>query len=203
MNTDNTLRVIIGDAEVAIPSYYQQVDSMPNDPEGSVPLMIQTDNAACFVVLYPIDESREMPRDKETIVAGIRPFLGDDQGLIEVGAGDDFAFTIVKTLKDPGGVQYTLTFHKFADGNTVCAQGYFDEMGVTGMRDNMVYAMLSDEGVVGTEEDPADGWKLDPYDPDYKQGALMNLSEQDIYDEMFPDSPLSMCRELVGFLKQQ
>ena len=30
---------------VSIPKYYQRVDSMPDDPEGSLPYMVQTENA--------------------------------------------------------------------------------------------------------------------------------------------------------------
>ena len=44
------------------------------------------------------------------------------------------------------------------------------------------------------------GWTCDPYDEKIDRGALMNISEQERFDEMFPGFPLSMCRELVKFL---
>lgn len=202
MSKENTKDVRVGRAFVAIPNYYTQVDSMPEDPEGSTPFMMHTDNSVCFVLLSPLNETQEMPHDKETIISGIREYMEENQGLIEVDATDDYAYTIVKTLKEPSGVQYILTFHKFlADGN-VCIQGYFDEQGMTGIRDSMVYSVLKNENVVGCDEDPTEGWSKDPYDPNYKKGVLMNLSEQEVYDEQFPGFPLSMCREMVRTLKE-
>lgn len=34
----------------SVPDYCKQVDSTPEDPEGSVSLMAQSDNAVCFVM---------------------------------------------------------------------------------------------------------------------------------------------------------
>ena len=48
----------------------------------------------------------------------------------------------------------------------------------------------------GFDETVAD-WRFDPYDSDYKRGFLMNKSELEEYDELFPLHPLSMTREFV------
>lgn len=98
---------------VSIPKYYQRVDSMPDDPEGSLPYMVQTENAACFALIFPVDESQSLPRTQDELIAGIRQFLGENQGLIEAIAETDYVFSIVKTLKQPSGVQYVLTYQKF------------------------------------------------------------------------------------------
>ena len=85
----------------------------------------------------------------------------------------------------------------FSAQGALTVQGFFEENGATGVRDSTVYEMCRRDGTVGDAEDPFRDWAKDPYDPEYTKGALMNLSEQEKYDEMFPDFPLSMCRELV------
>jgi len=53
------------------------------------------------------------------------------------------------------------------------------------------------DGKIGAN---GEGWVADPYDPTYMQGALMNLSEKEEYDEAFPNHPLSQARKIVKFL---
>ena len=64
----------------------------------------------------------------------------------------------------------------------------------------MVFEMFRREQAGGENEDPFKGWTCDPYDEKIDKGALMNISEQERFDEIFPGFPLSMCRELVRFL---
>ena len=40
----------------------------------------------------------------------------------------------------------------------------------------------------------------DPYDSEYREGFLMNFSERDIFDERFPDHPLSIARKYVKWV---
>lgn len=40
----------------------------------------------------------------------------------------------------------------------------------------------------------------DPYDENYKEGFLMNVSEDESMDEQFPDHPLSMLRKYVKWV---
>ena len=65
------------------------------------------------------------------------------------------------------------------------------------MRDAIVFELYRKEHLIGTDDDPYAGWTRDPYDETVKDGALMNLSEQKEYDDMFRGFPLSMCREFV------
>ncbi len=44
------------------------------------------------------------------------------------------------------------------------------------------------------------GWAQDPYDKNIKHGALMNISEQEKFDDKFFGFPLSMCREFIKAL---
>lgn len=182
---------------LCIPSYYQKVDSMPGDPENSVPYEVQTHNSGCIAFISTVDISKALPRKWEDLIRGIRHFLADNQGIIEVVTENDYVYSIVKNLREPSGVQYILTYQKFCKNSIVEIQGFFEEAGTTGIRESMVYAMLHNEKLIGDEENPLAGWMKDPYDENVKKGALMNLSEQEQFDEKFPGFPLSMCREFI------
>lgn len=193
----NTQDITINGKTITIPDYYQKVDSMPDDPENSVPYMVQTGNAMCFALIFPVDESKSLPRTKASLISGIRSFLGKNQGLIQVEAGEDHVYSIVKSMKEPSGVQYILTYQKFYPEFILNIQAYFDEIGTTGMRDGLVYELCRRENLVGNDSDPFAGWVKDPYDETIKDGALMNLSELERIDTQFPGFPLTMCREFV------
>ena len=61
----------------------------------------------------------------------------------------------------------------------------------------MVFSIIKSAAPDRSVEDIFGGWTRNPYDESVKDGALMNLSEQEEYDEMFPEHPLSMCRKFV------
>ena len=63
------------------------------------------------------------------------------------------------------------------------------ETGMTGMRDALIANKLISENM--------DSWSADPYDKDFMIGALMNKSEQDVYDSKFPDHPLTRARQII------
>ena len=193
----NTQTITINGKMITIPDYYQKVDSMPDDPENSIPYMVQTGNAMCFVLIFLVDESKSLPRTKESLIAGIRPCLSEKQGLIQVEAYDDYVFSIVKTLKEPSGVQYILTYQRFYPEFILNIQAYFEEIGTTGIRDTIGYELCRRQNLVGGDDDPFEGWVKDPYDETVKTGALMNLSESAQFDEQFPGFPLTMCREFL------
>ena len=70
---------------------------MSDDPKDSVAYMVQSEYAACVVLLYPADESASLPRAKGALIKGVRQFLAENQGLIQVEAEKDYLYTIVKT----------------------------------------------------------------------------------------------------------
>ncbi len=185
---------------VSIPDYYQKVKSEQGDPDNSIPFMVQTDNAMCLAFVYPDVYEHAIPQNEETLIQGVRQFLAGNQGLVEIATGNDYAYSIVKNLKQPSGIQYILTYQKLFPERIMCVQAYFDEIGTTGIRDNVVLNYAMQEGLIGSEDDPLNGWAKDPYDSSIREGALMNMSEDRAFDSMFPGFPLSMCRELVAVL---
>lgn len=182
---------------ICIPDDYQKVESMPEDPVNSVPYMAETSHAMCFALIFPADVSQSLPHTKEELISGIRSFLGEKHGLIQAEASEDHAYSIVKTLKEQGGVQYILTYQKFYPEIILNIQAYFDENGTTGIRESMAYELCRRQNLVGNDGDPFAGWEKDPYDETIRDGALMNLSETEQFDKLFPGFPLTMCREFL------
>jgi len=189
-----------------IPDKFRKMDSMPEDPKDSVAYGMANSGTQSFVLIYPLPLSEAMPlTEPQIIIDSIHQFMNEKQGLIKVdsgktAAGRTFAYSIVKSLKDPVGVQYILTFQMEQGEEVTDVQAFFDESGMTGMRDNMVYGMALRDGLVtqGTFE----GWMEDPYDPEYTDGVRMNLSEDEQYDQAFPEHPLSEARSFVQYLIQ-
>ncbi|TQV71126.1 hypothetical protein FLL45_22640 [Aliikangiella marina] len=74
---------------------------------------------------------------------------------------------------------------------------FSQEIGVTGIRDTAILTKLMSEGKqFETEESTGKmiGWAQDPYFPEHDGPCLRNLSEDEEYDELFPDHPLSKIR---------
>ncbi|MBP3295608.1 MAG: hypothetical protein J6M27_03420 [Lachnospiraceae bacterium] len=189
--------ISINGEKVYLPDYFHKVASMSGDPENSIPYEVYTENAGCLAFISPVDYSKSLPREREELIRGIRSFLSDNQGIIEVTAENNYVYSIVKNLKEPSGVQYILTYQRFCKDFIVNVQAFFEEMGTTGIRDNVVYMMCQNEKMVGNDQDPFAGWVRDPYDESISTGALMNISEQERFDELFPGFPLTMCREFI------
>jgi len=200
MDKVESQKVKIAGFDYEIPFYYQQIEALPNDPPGAVPFAVATPYAQCFFIGYEIEKEQMIPPIQEPLLDGVRQFLSDKQGIIECDGNGVMSYSIVKTLAEPHGVQYTLTFQEIIGDKIVFLQGSFEEDGTTGLRDNIVYGLLKDSGKIGTDENPFEGWTRDPYDETITKGALMNLSELRQFDSEFPGSPLMICRELVDFL---
>lgn len=189
---------------VQIPDRFEQVKSLPDDPPYSRAFCYATSGAECFAMVCPIPAEQAMPYgNPQEVIDGIHKTLGDDQGLIEVeggitAAGHRFLYSMVKTLQKSGGVQYFLRMNIGYTGCTMQVQGVFDETGMTGVRDSMVYLLLSRQGTVKTTEKGMEGWVSDPYDPSYTRGVCMNCSERREFDAQFPQHPLSEMRRFAA-----
>lgn len=193
-------KIKIAGFDFEIPFYYQQIEALPDDPPGAVPFAVVTPYAQCFFIGYEIQREQMIPPVQGPLLDGIRKFLSDKQGIIECDGNGVMSYSIVKTLSEPHGVQYTLSFQEIIGDRIIFIQGSFEEDGTTGLRDSIVYELMRGSDQVGTEEDPFEGWARDPYDETVTTGALMNLSESRQFDPEFPGTPLMICRELVDFL---
>ena len=199
------MKIKIGKMKATIPDEYQQLKPFPDDLPGQVSFGRQTENALALVRVYPVALERAMPFDApQSVIHGIHDALSEDQGLIEVSAGKTkgrklYIYSIVKTGQQPSGMQYVLTLHIRYPSGVLEIQAFFEEYGMTGLRDTIAYEIERREGNVG---DGFEGWMRDPYDSEYTRGIRMNLSEFPKYDRMFPNHPLSVLRQFVEDLKE-
>lgn len=195
------LAIEVGGEPLVVPGMYTRLDSMPGDAPGSVALGAEGGGARCFLMAEPIGPADAMPFDDDApIIDGIHEALADDQGIIEVGhgktkGGNPYAYSVVKTAQEASGVQYSLTLHVKAGESVASVQGFYDEMGLKGMRDSVIFDRYRAHGSKGP-------WRSDPYDPERTAGNLMNLSERAEYDAAFPEHPLSLARAFVSFLAE-
>lgn len=189
---------------IKIPDSFQILNSEPDDPDNSIAYGKQTPSAMCFIIMFPIKKENAMSFDNEKeIIDGIHGVLRENQGLVEVKTGltnnqRKYVYSIVKTKLEPTGMQYILTTQ--IDMNDLCMniQAYFDEAGMTGLRDTTIMNQMINERKINPPD--MDGWFKDPYVENYKKGLLMNMSEKEEYDSMFPQHPLSEIRNLVKYI---
>ncbi|MGH1335463.1 MAG: hypothetical protein ACRBFS_04990 [Aureispira sp.] len=128
-------------------------------------------------------------------------------GIIEVGIKQLSTYSYVKNIfkipQEPSGITYLgsliLPFKKYS--YVVKIQAI--EVGTTGMRESVIMNNLMATGAIDMGENGIDGWAQDPYEPAFKEGTLMNLSEAEAYDEQFSTHPLSQIRQGLRTIEEQ
>jgi len=201
MNQPSTTFVLSGKS-FSIPGDFLKAKPLPDDPPGSIVFEKDTPDATNILMFFFEKKSEALPfEDREGLIDSLHHCLGENQGIIAVktgktDAGVSFVYTIVKNLKQPSGVQYILTLQFDFGSMALNLQGYFDEEGVTGARDAAVFEYAMREGIISSQDKSK--WCADPYSPDFRSGALMNLAEQEELDESFPTHPLSELRRFVS-----
>lgn len=183
---------------------FETLEAMPDDPDGAISYAKNTSNAVCFVQLFPIESNECMPmNDLQPIIDGIHNSLADNQGIVEIANGKtkydkQYVYSIVKSSREPHGMNYILTMHITKHGKALSILGHFEERGLTGKREAYVYEYARRENIVNEIGDK--GWFEDPYDKEFTRGLRMNLSENRKFDRSFPDHPLSQMRTLIAFI---
>ena len=190
-------------AVVKMPTDYQLVKNMPEDPNCCLNYVKQTSNSTNFVQLFPIARQSAMGFcDEPALIDNIHKSLSENQALIEVGSGKKggnyhYIYSIIKNKKEPSGVQYFMLLDVLYGEAVLRVKAFFDEHGMTGGRDTTVFEIMLREGIVSFKGGEVCGWTRDPYDLDYSRKYLMNLSEEKRFDQFFPEHPLSQCRALL------
>lgn len=199
-----------------MPEGFLIVKSLPTDPENSVTYFAQASASLQMVQVYPISQAQAMAFDNDQqIIDGIHRCLADNQGLLKVEHGtthhgNSYVYSIVKTLQerpvkqhalDLHVKQYTLDLHIKKSEQTICVMGFFSERGVTGGRESFAFNHCIENNEIQIDFDKDKdivGWSEDPYDANYTKGIPMDLSEREIYDEIFPEHCLSQLRLFVS-----
>ncbi len=119
-------------------------------------------------------------------------------GIIEVNVDTLQGYRVVKTLLKiaqlPQGNAYlaSLTF-PFRDCSFVVKVQAMEVQDL-GMRSTLVLDQMMETGKVKLTDQGLQGWTQDPYDLNFQEGKLMNLSEEAIFDAQFPMHPLTLAR---------
>lgn len=194
-------------AVLNLPANFQIVKNMPEDPENCVSYGMATPMCNAFIQVFPISERKTMPFDDNvTIINGIHHSLKDVQALIEVKngrtkIGKQFVYSIVKTKQEESGVEYFLLMHVEHENGAISINAHFLEHGMTGIRDTTIWELARREGVVSIDNN--EKWCFDPYDKDFKHPFLMNLSEKEEFDKLFPEHPLTQARQFVKMITEK
>jgi hypothetical protein len=78
------------------------------------------------------------------------------------------------------------------------------ERGTTGVREAVVATTLMNEGKLSPEEYEL-RWGQDPYEPAYRgvdRSVLRFMSDDESYDQQFPQHPLSKVRRMLATLSK-
>ena len=159
------------------------------------------------VIIWKTTKEKSMDcSEVQPIIDGIHECLAENQGVIEVKNGTtkrgyNYIYSIVKTLADedgiPLGVRYFLRMTLNVDDEYIEINGFFEEQGMTGLRESMSTEFARRAGLVEFTEEGLAGWSEDPYDASYTNGIVKNLAEREGLDGIFPYNPLTQARELV------
>lgn len=199
---DVDLKALLG-----LPSNYKELNDIQKKVEGCVSFVTATSNCKAIIQAYIVSRRKAMPYDDvKVIIKGIHMSLSDDQALIEVKAGKTrnsrkYVYSIVKSKQDSSRVDYIMQMNVEYDRAAIYLSANFIEAGMTGLRDTMIWELACREGLVSISDNSK--WMFDPYDKFLKRPYMMNLSEKEEYDEMFPDHPLSQCRKFVKLITER
>ena len=190
---------------IKIPEYLDELELLPEDPPYYKIYGFWGNEFNALVKLFPVHHQLDvMSYDEQELIDGIHNSLANDQGIIKVertktSGGNEFIYSIIKTHMKEYGVQYFLRLQMLIGNKFYEINAFFGEEGVTGKRDAAIFAQYMENK---KDKTSSDGWTCDPYDSTFQKGLLMNLSEEQFYDRYFPNHPLTKCRELIKFIKE-
>jgi len=128
-------------------------------------------------------------------------------GLIEVDIfkikNNAVAKTIFKIPQEPSEMTYLASLTLPFENCSYVIKVQCAEIGMTGMRDAVMASKLLASGELTIGENGYENWFSDPYDTSFKDGTLMNRSEQSIFDKDFPDHPLTQARIIIEKVKNE
>lgn len=165
-----------------------------------------------LLITWPVNENESMSlTDRDQIIENIRTEDAPNQGLIDVRCGvtpkgNRYAYIIRKLyFADEEGnrvspTQYTLGLNIRIDGKIHFIDSSFgpsEEFGDI-RRSALDIMKCGSRDLKLTAEE----WSHDPFDPEIKEGFLMDWTEDEKYDDLFPYSPLSELRAFVRYVTE-
>ena len=190
------------DGYISLPAGYKMMKMKDGSATPNLAAFQKMTSQADCVAAITISEHPMDFDDTEGLIAGIHEALDETQGLIEVDNGNTasgyrYIYSIVKTVRGAEGVLYYLRMNLELGETIYEINASFEEYGMTGMREVMIFPKILASGIVKDSEELMEKWGLDPYDRDFKRGVLRNMSEDKQFDGAFPEHPLTQARELI------
>ncbi len=191
---------------------------LPNEiPEPKKGCGLHTDSckAIIFSWIVPTQDAMYYDSSDETIKL-FRTQVNDNCGIIEckngvTKKGNKYIYNLWKMRIDTGeetapDISYNLNINIKVGDDDYFINSNFAEEGMTGMRDSYGYITFQqflkqkhpDKAI--TSEEVLEQFYFDPYDKDIKTGFLMNVSEAELFDEKFPNHPLSEARKYIKWI---
>lgn len=161
-----------------------------------------------IIMSWPVTQEESLPFDTEETIKRYHEDIGDNVGLISVKSGltpkgNRYVYAIRKMyiLDDEGNqkgpIDYELNLNIRINGRIHFMNGSFQATEeLQGIRDALSTLTYGSREL----KLDVDKWTKDPYDPDFKEGALMNWQEDEKYDGLFPYHPLSELRRFVKYV---
>jgi hypothetical protein len=130
-----------------------------------------------------------------------------DAGVVSLDSFPDATFPCAQLIykRERGsGYRYVVMLFIAVEESAFVVSGAWSERGTTGVREALVTAQLVEEGRLEFEELPEPhngdmtgtikGWFVDPFDPAYRGKVLRSISDDERYDPIVPDHPLTRIR---------
>ncbi len=204
------------DTNIIFPKEFQRINQKIPDEfgfsEDTLWLGMRTERTSAMLFCCAATREASMPfDDNDRIIRDIHRDMRENEGLIEVKndltkKGRKYVYIIFKNSMVsengfPQGNEYSMNINIQFENSIQFINSSFAECGMTGERDAMGMEMYIRAKNIDIDK-ALETWQEDPYDPTYKKGFLMNRSEQDIFDEIFPWHPLSEARKFMRFIAE-
>ena len=168
-----------------------------------------TYSMSAICLSWPVTETESLPlNDTKQLIQMFHRDMGPEQALLSAKCGltrkgNRYAYAIRKlVLVEEDGesqfIDYELNLNIRINGRIHFINGSFqDQDDVPGPRGNSMWIMQHGSSELKLE---AEEWRRDPYDPDREGEVLMNWTEDEKYDGLFPYHPLSEMRRFVKYV---
>lgn len=205
---DSNIKVLIPDGYIRLKKKNPLEEIQTKIKNESVAFQKIVEISNNYIFVDKIKPQQLIKYSKEETIKAIRNLLKDNQGIIEVEYGYTkrgyrYIYTLVKELNNEiRGCNYHLMIQlvneEAKEFDAVLITGDFNEINMTGTRESLCLDLARRAGLIDfSKENIFEDWSEDPYDPEYKEGVLMNLSERAGLDSLFPFHPLTQCREVL------
>ena len=160
-----------------------------------------------LVLTWPVSIEESLSFDKKKVIEDYHSDMDDNVGLICVRSGytrkgTRYVYAIRKIRcfdeeKEVKYTDYTLNFNIRINGIIYFINGSFHSTGEVGGTRYPLDVLRNGSSELKLESEE---WQKDPYDETFTKGFLMDWTEDEKYDGMFPDHPLSELRRFVNYV---